>query len=76
MRLQQPQCHHRRMRVHCSQAVILAEHLLEPGNNGKKGDYEQEDQTHIAGGDRHGGSFRRDGFSAAAAQERGPDWRV
>jgi len=24
--------------------VILAEHLLEPVNNGKKGDYEQEDK--------------------------------
>ena len=24
MRLQQPHCHHRRMRVHCSQAVTIA----------------------------------------------------
>jgi hypothetical protein len=45
-------------------------------NNRKEGDCEQADQTHIAGGDRHGGSFRRDGFSTAIAQERGPDWRL
>lgn len=51
-------------------------HLLEPVNTRKEDDCEQEDQTHIAGRDRNGGSFRRDGFSAATAQERGPDWRL
>jgi hypothetical protein len=47
--------------------------VVQPGTE-RRVDFEQEDQTYIAGSNRYGGSFRRDGFSAATAQERGPGW--
>jgi hypothetical protein len=56
-----------------SSLLALAEKL----RTHRKGiDHEQEDHNHIAGGDRHSGSVRRDGFSTAAEQERGTDRRV
>jgi len=65
------------MRVHRSQAVTIAAAIEESSDgsslNRKEGDHEQDDQTHIAGGDRHGGFVRRDGFRATTARERETD---